>query len=72
MTAMVLCGELPCTISCVAKIMGRDTNALSPCRSRLIEKGMIYSTGHAEIDFTVPQFGLFIKRINPELSLADS
>lgn len=72
MTAMVLCGELPCTISCVAKIMGRDTNALSPCRSRLIEKGMIYSTGHAEIDFTVPQFGLFIKRINPGLSLTDN
>ncbi|WP_281693220.1 ATP-binding protein [Agathobaculum desmolans] len=69
MAAMVRCGELPCTIANVAQIMGRTTTALSPCRGRLIEKGMIYSVAHAEIDFTVPKFDEFIKRINPSLQM---
>ena len=30
---------------------------------------MIYATGYAEIDFTVPGFDQFLKRLNPELQL---
>ncbi len=67
--AMVKCGDLPCTISNVAKILGKKGNAVSPTRAQLINKGLIYSTGHGEIDFTVPQFDLFLKRINPQLRI---
>lgn len=67
--AMVKCGDLPCTISNVAKILGKKGNAVSPTRAQLINKGLVYSTGHGEIDFTVPQFDLFLKRINPQLRI---
>lgn len=69
MTAMVKCGELPCTISNVAKILKKEVKSISPTRGKLISKGMIYSTAYAEIDFTVPQFDGFIRRINPDLEL---
>lgn len=67
MTAMVKCGNLPCTISNVAKILKKNVRSISPIRARLISKGMIYSTGYSEIDFTVPQSDSFIKRVNPKL-----
>lgn len=65
--AMVRCGELPCTISNVAMIMKKRVNSISPLRAQLISKGIIYSTGRGEIDFTVPLFDEYLKRINPEL-----
>ncbi len=70
MIAMVRCGELPCTISNVAKKMKRSSSSISPIRGQLISKGMIFATGHAEIDFTVPQFDDFIQRINPKLEMS--
>ena len=69
MIAMVKCGELPCTISNVAAIMGKSVKSISPCRAQLIDKGLIYATAHAEIDFTVPQFDKFLVRINPNLGI---
>lgn len=69
MAAMVKCGELPCTIANVAKLMGRSAQSISPLRAQLINKGMIYATGHGEIDFTVPQFDHFILRQDPALTL---
>lgn len=63
MLAMVKCGELPCTISNVAQILGSKVNAISPVRAQLISKGLIYATRHGEIDFTVPQFDNFLRRI---------
>lgn len=65
--AMVRCGSLPCTISNVAKILGKRVSSISPTRAQLISKGIIYSTGHGEIDFTAPQFDRYLKRINPDL-----
>lgn len=67
--AMAKCGELPCTISNVAHFMKKKVNSISPLRAQLISKGLIYSTGHGEIDFTVPLFDEYLKRINPELKL---
>jgi len=67
--AMVKCGELPCTISNVAHFMKKKVNAISPLRAQLISKGLIFSAGHGEIDFTVPLFDEYLKRINPELRL---
>lgn len=61
--AMVQCGELPCTIANVAKNMGKTVNAISPARAQLINKGIIYSAHYRELDFTVPEFDGFIKRL---------
>lgn len=70
MFAMVKCGDLPCTISNVAKVMGTQVSSISPIRGQLINKGLIYATGgYAEIDFTVPQFDKFLIRKNPDLDL---
>lgn len=66
MAAMVKCGELPCTIANVARIMERKANSISIFRGKLISKGLIYSTSFGEIDFTVPQFDAFIKRSHPD------
>ncbi|MGN1116471.1 MAG: ATP-binding protein [Candidatus Ornithomonoglobus sp.] len=67
MIAMVKCGELPCTMSNVAKIMHRSVKSISPIRGQLINKGVIYATSFGEIDFTVPQFDDFLKRRNHAL-----
>ena len=66
MYAMAACGDLPCTVANVAKNMKSTTKTISMIRAKLIHKGFIYSTGHGEIDFTVPQFDLFLKRIENE------
>ena len=66
---MVKCGDLPCTISNVAKILRKDVKSISTSRAKLINKGIIYATDYAEIDFTVPGFDDFLRRINPKLSL---
>jgi len=66
MAAMVKCGELPCTITNVARIMNHAVNSISIYRSNLISKGLIYSTSYGEIDFTVPQFDAFMKRVHPD------
>ena len=64
MFAMVNCGELPCTVANVAHILNKDLKSISPIRARLINKGLIYATRHGEIDFTVPKFDEFLKRIS--------
>ena len=61
--AMNECGELPCTISNVAIILKKKVNSISPIRANLINKGIIYSNKFGEIDFTVPQFDKFLKRL---------
>ena len=61
--AMVACGELPCTIANVAKAMKREVTSISPFRAKLIGKGLIYATSRGEIDFTVPRFDEFLKRM---------
>lgn len=67
--AMVKCGKLPCTIANVAKLMNKSVSSISPIRAQLISKGMIYPTSHGEIDFTVPQFDAYVRRINPNLEM---
>lgn len=63
MFAMVNCGELPCTVANVAHILNKDLKSISPIRARLINKGLIYATRYGEIDFTVPKFDEFLKRM---------
>ena len=49
----------------IADAMGIRLNAISPLRSSLIKKGMIYSPAHGEIAFTVPLFNEFMLRAIP-------
>lgn len=62
--AMVKCGELPCTISNVAKNLHKSANSISTARAQLINKGIIYSTRYKELDFTVPEFSEYIQRLD--------
>jgi len=39
-------------------------SAVSTLRAQLIHKGFIYSANRGEVDFTVPQFDKFLKRIH--------
>ena len=41
---------------------GRTSEQLGPTRARLIDKGLIYTTGHGRGDFTVPQFDRYLRR----------
>jgi hypothetical protein len=65
--AMVKCGELPCTIANVAHFMDANVKMISPIRATLIDKGIIYAAGHGEIDFTVPQFDSYLRRVKTDL-----
>jgi hypothetical protein len=46
----------------VAAVMGRTSEQLGPTRARLIDKGLIYTTGHGRGAFTVPQFDRYLRR----------
>lgn len=62
--AMVKCGELPCTISNVAKNLHKNVNSISTTRAQLINKGIIYPVRYKELDFTVPEFAGYIQRLD--------
>lgn len=62
--AMVKCRELPCTISNVAKNLGKDVTSISTTRAQLINKGIIYPIRYKELDFTVPEFTGYIQRLD--------
>ncbi|WP_461868076.1 hypothetical protein [Faecalimonas sp.] len=61
---MVKCGELPCTISNIAKNLQKNINQISTTRAQLINKGIIFSVRYKELDFTVPEFDEYIKRLD--------
>jgi hypothetical protein len=46
----------------VATLMGRTSVQLGPTRSRLVEKGLLYTPGHGLAAFTVPQFDCYMRR----------
>ncbi len=46
----------------VAAVLQRTSAQLGPTRARLIDKGLIYTTGHGRGDFTVPQFDRYLRR----------
>jgi predicted transcriptional regulator len=64
MIAMVRCEKLPCSTKAIAEQMQCLLPAVSPLRAQLIHKGFIYSANRGEVDFTVPQFDKFLKRIH--------
>lgn len=62
--AMVKCGELPCTISNIAKNLHKNVNQISTTRAQLISKGIIFPIRYKELDFTVPEFSGYIQRLD--------
>ena len=46
----------------VAALLGRGSEQLAPTRSRLIDKGLLYTPGYGLAAFTVPQFDRFMRR----------
>ncbi|OQW54288.1 ATP-binding protein [Candidatus Raskinella chloraquaticus] len=60
---MARLGKGPYRSSDVAEALGEPIQALGPRRAKIIKKGMIYSRAHGDIDFTVPMFDDFLKRL---------
>ncbi|NDL58078.1 ATP-binding protein [Phytoactinopolyspora mesophila] len=50
------------TTSDVAVHLGRKPSSLSPARDALIKKGLLYSAERGTIAFTVPHFGLYLRK----------
>jgi len=63
MLSMVESGNLPCTIAQIANKMNTTVKSISPLRAQLVYKGFIYATSYGEVDFTVPQFSRYLRRI---------
>ena len=63
--AMAELGAGPHRSGDIAVVLGKAVNAFAPIRSKLIEKGMIWSPEHGDTAFTVPLFDAFMKRIMP-------
>lgn len=55
-------GDGPYAMADIAKAMNRSPSSLGPTRASIITKGMIYSTDHGYLDFTVPLFAEFMRR----------
>jgi hypothetical protein len=60
--AMAELGPDPQRASDVAKGIDRTTEQAGPIRSRLIDKGLLYTPGHGYAAFTVPQFDRYLLR----------
>ena len=54
---------MPCTISNIAQNMKKSVSSISTIRAQLINKGIIYPVRFKEVDFTVPEFDEYIKRL---------
>lgn len=60
--AMADLGDGPYAMADIAKALGRNLQSLGPTRANIIFKGMIYSTEHGYLNFTVPLFADYMRR----------
>ena len=58
-------GPGPHRIGDIADLLKFKPSSLSPVRSKLIKKGMIYSPSYGDMAFTVPLFDEFMVRAMP-------
>ena len=56
-------GDGPYAMTDIAQAMNRTQQSLGPARASIIAKGMIYSTDHGYVDFSVPLFAEFMRRV---------
>jgi AAA ATPase domain len=59
--AMAELGDTPYGTGAIAKHLGATQQRLGPVRQSLIDKGIVYATGHGELAFTVPLFDEFLR-----------
>lgn len=64
MMAMVQCGERPYNTKDIAAQMGESVQTISPLRAQLTHKGFIYAAKRGAVDFTVPHFDAYLKRMH--------
>jgi hypothetical protein len=64
--AMAELGPGPHRSGDIAETLNRKVTSLGPTRSKLIEKGMVWSPSHGDTAFTVPLFDQFMRRIMPD------
>lgn len=67
--AMAELGPEPQLAGTVADLLGRTSQQCGPVRSKLIEKGLLYTPDHGFAAFTVPQFDRYLMRTIPELNV---
>lgn len=60
--AMAQLGDGPYAMADIAKSMGRSQKSLGPARASIISKGMVFSSDHGYLDFSVPLFAEFMRR----------
>lgn len=71
--AMASLGDGPQESAAIAKTLEYSSvQAASPLRASLIEKGVVYSVGHGQLDFTVPRFAEFIRSAGGSSDLVTS
>lgn len=61
--AMAELGDGPHRSGDLAAVLKAPVQSVAPVRSSLIRKGMTYSPAHRDIDFTVPLFAGFMRRV---------
>lgn len=62
LSAMAELGSGPYKTGEIGDKLNTSANLLGPVRASLIRKGMIYSSSHGEMAFTVPMFDEFMRR----------
>lgn len=65
MSAMSSLGKGPYRSQLIAEKMKRKIESISPIRSTLIGKGLVYSPSYGLTNFTVPQYDDYMRRIHP-------
>lgn len=66
MRAMAACGEGECRSADVALLLGTKPTGVTTIRQNLIKKGMIYSPRHGVLNYSVPLFGEYMRRVIPD------
>lgn len=65
--AMASFDTFPCSTKKLAIKMGSTQSKISPIRNNLINKGLLYAPSYGEIDFTVPFFDKYLRRIQNKI-----
>lgn len=65
--AMASFDKFPCATKKLAAKMKSNQSKISPIRNNLINKGLLYSPSYGEIDFTVPFFDDYLRRMQTKI-----
>jgi len=70
--AMTTCDGPPYSMAEITQTLGKkDQRSLSMRRSSLMRKGLIYAPAHGHVDYTVPDFAIYLERQSKAMRLGD-